>query len=192
MDTLGRISRGDESALGELLQEAWDPLVSYLLTILPSGDQAKDAAQEAFVRVWAGRDRWQPGSARGLLFHLGRNAALDLVRKEKVRSRFARDRAREEPDYRATPEDDLVASEFAACFQAALTELPRRRREIFELVRFHGLSYREVATTMALSYQTVANQMTLAHKDLRRLLGDLLGQGEVERDSDLERRSRDG
>ena len=192
MDTLGRISRGDETALGELLHEAWEPLVLYLQTILPFPDQAKDAAQEAFVRMWAQRDRWTPGSARGLLFHLGRNAALDLVRKDKVRSRFARDRARENPDYAASPEDDLVASEFAGRFRIAMQELPEKRREVFELVRFRGLSYKEVATAMEISYQTVANQMTLAHKDLRRLLGDLLNDSEVGNDSDLERRSRDG
>lgn len=192
MDTLERIGGGDERALEELLQDAWEPLVRYLATILPSMDQAKDAAQEAFVRVWAGRDRWKPGSARGLLFRLGRNAAFDLVRKEKVRTRWARVCALEEPDYAASPEDDLAASEFNRRFRLALAELPERRREVFELVRLRGLSYAEVATAMELSYQTVANQMTLAHKDLRRLLDDLMTEPSARDGSELERRSRDG
>ncbi len=176
MDTLERISRGDETALEDLLQASWDSLVRYLMTFLSSHDQAKDAAQTAFVRIWAGRDGWKPGSARGLLFRLGRNAALDTVRKEKVRSRWAKDRAQDTPDYSPSPEDDAVASELTRRFRGALTELPERRREVFELVRFRGLSYAEVARTMDISHQTVANQMTLAHRDLRRLLQDLVSE----------------
>jgi RNA polymerase sigma-70 factor (ECF subfamily) len=176
MDTLERIIRGEEKALEELLQGSWDSLVRYLMTLLPSRDQAKDAAQMAFVRIWAGRDGWKPGSARGLLFRLGRNAALDMIRKERVRSRWAKNRAQDAPDYAASPEDDAVASELSRRFRGALMELPDRRREVFELVRFRGFSYAEVARAMEISHQTVANQMTLAHRDLRRLLEDLVSE----------------
>lgn len=192
MNTLERIASGDERALEELLQESWDPLVRYLLTLLPSMEEAMDAAQDAFVRLWAGRDRWNPGPARGLLFRLGRNAALDSIRKEKVRFKWAQQTAQEGPGYAASPEDDLMASELQRRFHGAMEELPARRREVFELVRFRGLSYGEVATVMDLSHQTVANQMTLAHRDLRRLLGDLLSEPSGTTDSDLQRRSKNG
>jgi RNA polymerase sigma-70 factor (ECF subfamily) len=192
METLERISRGDERALEELLQGSWGDLVRYLLTFLSSTDQAKDAAQEAFVRLWAGRDRWRPGSARGLLFRLGRNAALDQLRKEEVRTRWAWEKSREEPDSQASPEQDLLATEAAERFQEAMAELPPRRREVFHLVRFRGLSYAEAATALEISYQTVANQMTMAHRDLRRLLGGFLGDGSGVRTSQPERRSGDG
>jgi len=192
MDILERISRGDEGALGELLEDCWDPLVRHLMTVVPSPDQAKDAAQEAFVRLWAGRDRWRPGSAQGLLFRLGRNAALDMVRKEKVRSRWAHRWAGEDPEYSPSPADEAIAADFTRRFQGALRELPPRRREVFELVRFAGFSYSEVAVAMDLSSQTVANQMTLAHRDLRRLLGDFLSEPATGSSSGGERSSRDG
>lgn len=192
MDTLRRISTGDEGALNELLKETWGPLVRYLSNLLPSLDQASDAAQEAFVRLWAGRDRWTPGSARGLVFRLGRNAALDMIRKEQVRTRWARKQAREGARLMASPEDDLLASEFDGRFKDAMAELPERRREVFELVRFRGLSYAEAASTMGLSHQTVANQMTLAHKDLRRFLADLLSESMTARVGQPGRRSGDG
>jgi len=177
MDLLERIKSGDEGALESLLRESWDPLVRYLMTIVSNGDQAKDAGQEAFITLWARRDRWEPGSARGLLFRLGRNAALDMVRKDKVRSRWARRRAGEKSFPGPTPEEEVLAAEFTERLRAAVEQLPARRREVFELVRFRGLSYAEVASVLGLSHQTVANQMALAHRDLRQAMADILRDG---------------
>jgi RNA polymerase sigma-70 factor (ECF subfamily) len=98
----------------------------------------------------------------------------------------------EDPDYSPSPVDDAIAGEFAGRFREALRELPPRRREVFELVRFRGLSYSEVAVAMDLSPQTVANQMTLAHRDLRHLLGNYLSESGMESSSGSERRSGDG
>ena len=48
---LERIRSGDSEALGLLLKETWASLVMYLLPFLDSVEAAKDAAQEAFVRL---------------------------------------------------------------------------------------------------------------------------------------------
>jgi RNA polymerase sigma factor (sigma-70 family) len=74
----------------------------------------------------------------------------------------------------ATPLDEAGASELAERISAALASLPARRREVIELARFQGLSYREIADVMGISPQTVANQMTQAMHQLRELLGDRL------------------
>lgn len=57
----------------------------------------------------------------------------------------------------------------------ALAALPRRRREVFELVRFHGLSHAEVAEVLEISTQTVANHVSRALSELRANLDDVLG-----------------
>jgi RNA polymerase sigma-70 factor (ECF subfamily) len=80
------------------------------------------------------------------------------------------------------PDEELEASEFQARFAAAMENLPARRREVFELVRFQGLTYQEVAEVLEVSHQTVANQMTLAHRDLRRMLAGFLTESAVGRD----------
>jgi RNA polymerase sigma-70 factor (ECF subfamily) len=77
---LERIRSGDSEALGLLLRETWAPLVRYLLTFLDSVEAAEDAAQEAFVRLWEHRERWESGSGRAVVFRIGRNVALDLRR----------------------------------------------------------------------------------------------------------------
>jgi len=57
-----------------------------------------------------------------------------------------------------------------AAIERAIAQLPARRREIFLLVRVHGLPYREVAELLEISPQTVANQMSAALAQLRQLL----------------------
>ena len=60
----------------------------------------------------------------------------------------------------------------AECFaalemQEALKQLPARCRLVFSLQRNHGMSYGEVASTLAISVKTVEDQMGRALKTLR-------------------------
>jgi len=59
--------------------------------------------------------------------------------------------------------------------RSALADLPPRRREVFSLARFHGLSYAEIAETLDVSPQTVANQMSAALSTLRKQLAPFIG-----------------
>lgn len=193
---LDRIRSGDSEALGLLLREAWAPLVTYLLTFLDSVEAAEDAAQEAFVRLWEHRDRWTTGSGRAVVFRIGRNVALDQRRRMEVRRRFWRKHRSDPPSSPPTPEEELAGTEYLMRFQEALENLPPRRREVFELIRFRGLSNGDVAEVLEISYQTVANQLRLAMRDLRHLLSDSTadapGKSAAEGDDGREGRASDG
>ena len=60
---LSGIRSGDVEALDLLVREAWAPLVRYLAALVGSEAGAQDAAQEALVRLWEHRERWESGSA---------------------------------------------------------------------------------------------------------------------------------
>lgn len=167
---LERIRAGDREAFGLLLEETWAPLVLYLATFLEMREDAEDAAQEAFVRLWEHRRRWVSGSARAMLFRIGRNVALDLRRKAAVRRRWTGSRLLGEAKSPANPEEVLTGKELLASFREAVEGLPARRREVFELVRLRGLTHGEAAEVLDLSYRTVANHLRLAMRDVRHLL----------------------
>ncbi len=193
--TMDRIRAGDIGALELLLRDVWPPLVAHLAAVTGSLEAAEDAAQEAFVRLWERREDWRAGSARALLFRIGRNAALDEGRRARVRGRLAAERSRSGVASPPTPDGDLDRSELRLRLDAALDRLPPRRREVFELIRFSGLSHEEAADAMGLATQTVANHMSLALRDLRAALADLVagmprsGSGEP---GEPEGRRRDG
>jgi RNA polymerase sigma-70 factor, ECF subfamily len=64
--------------------------------------------------------------------------------------------------------------ELAALVQKALLELPEKRREIFELSRFEGLKYHEIAEKLGINIKTVETQMTRALEFMRKYLKEFI------------------
>ena len=180
-DLMRRLAGGDETALAALLERHWARLVRYAFRLLGRWDAAEDAAQHAFVRLWAERRRWRGGAPSALLHRIARNAALDVLRSPRTRS--VRVEAEELIDS-ARPDSDAEADELAEAAAAAIDALPSRRREIFLLARESGLGYAEIAEVTGLARQTVANQMSLALRDLRASLRPYLSGTFADRVSD--------
>ena len=70
---------------------------------------------------------------------------------------------------------ELESMELEDRIRASISTLPGRCREIFELSRYDGLSYGEIARQLDISVKTVENQMTKALKILREQLSRYLG-----------------
>ena len=177
LSLMRRLQAGDEQAMVVLLAEHWTPVVSYAFGLLGSWDKAEDAAQDAFVRLWARRKKWAVGSPGALVHRIARNMALDVLKSPRHAAR------REDPDTLASedaPDRDVELSELDEAVAKAVGDLPPRRREIFRLVRESGFSYEEIAEIMKISRQTVANHMSLALSDLRVMLRPFLPEPAVE------------
>lgn len=165
-----RIREGHRAALGNLLERYWSPLVGYAAGIVGGRDQAKDVVQDTFIRVWQKREEWSSGGSVGAyLYRIVRNLSLNARRDRKTSAKrhdeCGKMRAREAPP--RTPAEALEADALRAEVETAIEALPERRREVFVLSRFHGLTHREIAETMGISPQTVSNQMTAALAELR-------------------------
>jgi RNA polymerase sigma-70 factor (ECF subfamily) len=167
-----QIRAGDESALEALLGAYWTHLVGYVERLLSGTDAAEDVVQEAFIRLWQNRAVWEErGSVQAYLYRAARNLALNEQRRRKALARWA-DRLRRHPMAQpSTPPDEVFdGHELEQAVERALAALPERRREVFVLVRHHGMTYQHTADVMGISPQTVANQMSAALAELRRAL----------------------
>jgi RNA polymerase sigma-70 factor (ECF subfamily) len=168
-----RLGESDASALKRLLRLYWENIVRYALHIVNSQDIAEDVAQEAFVRLWSHRERWQGmHSVRPVLYRIARNLALNEVRRL---STFQRWLQRIRADASATdtapgPYQDTISAELDAVMRRAVDALPERRREIFILVRFHRLSHHEAGEVLGITAQAVSNQMSRALAELHAAL----------------------
>ena len=177
-ELMERIRASDSAALRLLVERYWANLVAYGRTLLGDSDEAEDVVQEALVRVWRHRLAWVPsGSVSGYLYRITRNLAFNRDRDNRARRR--RSVGEGLSDLRVqrppTPEDELETTMAFSEVEAAIDQLPPRRREIFVLSRFHALTYSEIAQAMGISEQTVANQMSSALADLRSALSKLIG-----------------
>ncbi len=168
-ELLQGIRSGDREALERLHALYWWPLVHFAGRIVAGRADPQDVVQEAFIRLWTHRERWdERGSLRSLLYTLTRNAALDELRRHRRGERALHET--EPPPAPPAPEDDAVAADLRCAARAAVARLPPQRREVFRLARDEGLTYAEIAEVLGLSPQTVANHMSLALADLRRAL----------------------
>ena len=160
--------------LEDLLRRYWQPLVAYAAEVLGARDDAEDVAQEAFVRLWMRADAMHAqDSAVAFLYRVTRNRALNERRRRLVRFRW-RERQRAEESKLARDANLPELHELQRAITRALAQLPARRREVFLLVRQHGLTHRQVAEALGISSQTVANHMVCALEQLRVLLAPFL------------------
>lgn len=167
-----RVRDGDAAAFDALVRAHWPALVRYAARLLGSVDAAQDAVQEAFVRVWRDRSRWvaTEGTVRAYFYRVTRNVGIDAVRMRKVRRDRADDVRRLASAPPPTPAQILERKELIVALGRAVEALPERRREVFSLVFFQELSYREAAEVLGISPKTVANQMWSAYAEVRRSL----------------------
>jgi RNA polymerase sigma-70 factor (ECF subfamily) len=165
-----------EPTLDELLSLHWSPLVAYAHRLLDDVASAEDVVQHAFVRLWESRRAMPAGDgAQALLYRVVRNLAFNERRRHRTRDNWTAEQWVDEPEVMLA-DTLLEQKELRKAIEAAVEQLPPRRREIFVLSRFHQLSNLEISAVLAISPQTVANQLVSAMRTLRHLLGPHLEQ----------------
>lgn len=137
--------------------------------VLRNADDAEDAVQEAFLRVWRFRDAIPEGAGRtAWLYRVVVNACISGVRAEKSRTgRDVGDDALESLADRS-PEPSLRAeqSELAAAVELAMAELPDSLRVPLILRFYAGLSEKEIATAIDRRPGTVKSRLYDARQRL--------------------------
>ena len=173
-ELLRQIQAGDEGAYDTAFR-AWYPvLVRVASALLRDTDAAEEVAQDVMVQLWQRRlivDVDTP--LRAYLLRAVRNRALNHLRHLRVR----RDAEPEvELTYNTPLSADLPsgARELSVAARVAVSQLPPRCREIFELSRVDGLKYAEIASALDISQKTVEAQMGKALRILRERLADWL------------------
>ncbi len=172
-----RIRMGDEQAFELLFHKYYVRLCGFVEKYLDDPEEAREIAQEVFVRVWQERDRIDPDNClKAYMFGIGRNLSLSRLRHLSVESAYTR-------IYRLvyldrdeiSVHDSLLAKELENGVAVALRKLPPRCREIFELSRNEGLKFREIAQTLRISVKTVETQISRALRIIHLHLAEYLG-----------------
>ena len=145
-------------------------LHGYAYTILRDNHLAEEIVQTVFVKLYEKAGRiWIETSLESYLYRAVYNESLNHHKREKIRSDY-RSLAVRRDDEVSPVEEAGTYRELETRLQHALEELPERCRTIFQLSRFEGLKYREIADLLDLSVKTVENQMGKALRVLREKL----------------------
>ena len=132
-------------------------------------DIAKEVVHTAFIKLWKNRAALSSEMpVKAFLHKVITNTSLDILRHAIVREKFERFvQQRNENDGLATPQENYDTKKLQADIDSAVSELPGQMRAIFELSRYEGLKYAEIARQLNVSVNTVETQMSRALKKLR-------------------------
>jgi len=162
-----RIRDSDPAALEAFFRAVHAPLVRYAARFVPDAG-AEDIVQDAFVRIWNGRERIDPSqSLKAFAYRTVRNLCLNRIRDGKTRETLLAERYEVPIHSTPSPDHDLDQSDLAVRLKEWIEALPDRQREALELSRFEGLSHEEVAEAMGVSPRTVNNHLVKALRTIR-------------------------
>jgi RNA polymerase sigma-70 factor (ECF subfamily) len=167
-ELLARIRAGEEDAYEVFFRQWYGRLAEYALRLLGTRDAAEDAAQDVFVAVWKKRASLpEADKIPAYLFRAVRNRSLNQLRAQRTaRKWFAT--LEVEPSIAPVAETVLEHEEVDRFIDRAVSELSPRAREVFQLSRDQGLTYREIGETLGISVKTVETLMGRALKALRK------------------------
>ena len=161
--------KGSEVAFAELVRLHHRRAYAVARAIVLSHEDAEDAVQDGFLHAYRALDRFRSDQPFGAwLNRIVANAALDLVRRRKVRD------ADELPETVAMPfRDPGEADELRTRLTKALTHLTDRQRSVIVLHDVEGFTHGEIGSMLGIPEGTARSDLHHARAALRRLLKDL-------------------
>ncbi len=179
---LDRCRQGDDLAWEALVRQYQRRVYSLATCYASDPDDARDLAQDVFVRLYRTRRQW-PGADVFLpwMIRVARNVCLDCVRARKVRPPAADIPADEALDLAAAtagPEEEYVAASRRNLLRRALARLTALSREIIVLKEIQGLQLEEIASMLHIPLGTVKSRSNRARLELARKLVALQQEGE--------------
>jgi RNA polymerase sigma-70 factor (ECF subfamily) len=148
-------------------------------SILRDREDALDAVQETFLRLYQKAGLFKPGrSFQGWLLQMAKNISIDHYRKHrKRRQEWETDRPLEEIPVAAAPvrEGDSPASDLRQAFARSVEALAERQKLVFVMRHYNELQFNEISETLKISIGTAKSLHFKAVQNLRKRLAPVLG-----------------
>ena len=176
VELLARIGNNEPAAVNEMVTRKLPRLLALAGRLLGDADEAKDVAQESFLRIWRQAAHWRSGEARfdTWLHRVALNLCHDRLRRRKAQP-LSDEQALEPVDCAPSPDEQLENLDRSARMAAALAALPERQREAIVLQYYQELSNIDAAALMNISVEALESLLSRARRQLRKQLADTTG-----------------
>ncbi|MGY2401831.1 RNA polymerase sigma factor [Pseudomonas sp. SDO5271_S396] len=176
VELLARIGNNEPAAVTEMVTRKLPRLLALAGRLLGDAEEARDVAQESFLRIWRQAASWRPGEARfdTWLHRVALNLCHDRLRRRRERP-LDDEHIVEPVDTTPSPDEQLEAADRSARMAAALATLPERQREAIVLQYYQELSNIDAAALMNISVEALESLLSRARRQLRSQLADTPG-----------------
>lgn len=162
-ELLSDVNAGETAAYGQLVDRYQGKLFNFAFQIVGNADDAKDVAQDAFIKVLEALPRLKPDlNFSAYLYKTARNLAIDEITKRK---RFGSSEAletKEEPGIHADPQRSVFLEEQKDQARAAVESMPENFRMALSLKELAGLSYDEISEVTGIPTNTLGKLLSRA------------------------------
>lgn len=148
------------------------PVLSIAFRMMGNWEDARDVAQDAFIRFWQSKSR--PEKAEAEFSYLARivsNRCIDLLRKKKRFPLFLR---AETVEVQSTEIDKTEQNEFNRILNKQIERLKPKQKAVFILRDLEGYSIRDTAEILNENENRVRVNLHLARKNLKKWLRPVL------------------
>ena len=150
-------------------------ILNYITYRITHRCEAEDLAQDVFTKLWTNFETWQNDDGKeGYIYAMAKNVAFDFIKHKRLENDY-----REEQIKKSTikdllglsdPLNSLYYKEMQLIIRMTLENFPERRRRIFEMSRFEGLSHKEIADKLQIPLRTVEDHIYKTLTELRKVL----------------------
>ena len=181
---MARLVSSHGPALNDLMERHAPKLFNYLVRCLQNEEDAADAAQETFVRVYQNCARFDSRAKFSTwLYAIATNLVKDRYRHRSRHPQVSLDAENETtgddfresvPGHNPTPSESLQGAERVQAIRKAVAELPEELRTPLILSEYEELSHAEIGEILKCTAKAVETRIYRARQQLRTGLTRLL------------------
>lgn len=174
-ELIARLQKRDEAAFEELIRQYEKKVYTLCFRMCGNSEDAEEAAQDAFLALWRGIDRFrQESSLSTWIYRLATNACIDTLRRRKKQSGSVslddEELCVDAVDTSPQPQETVEHRETQKLLQEGLSALPEEYRKVLILREIEGLSYTEIAESASIELGTVKSRISRGRSLLRNFL----------------------
>jgi len=175
---LERIQAGDREAFMTVIRLYQQKVFVMAYSILRDREDALDAVQETFLKLYQKAGLYKPGSSfQGWLLQMAKNVSIDSYRKNRKKRREW-ETTTPLDDIPVATEDragDSAHSDLRIAFSRSVETLAERQRMVFVMRHYNELPFNEISAAMRISVGTAKSLHFKAVQNLRKRLSPVLG-----------------
>jgi RNA polymerase sigma-70 factor, ECF subfamily len=176
--TVARARAGDPEAWGELYRQFAAPLFRFCRRVLPTREDAEDAAMDVFVKLRSKLGQYDPARPfTAWLYKVAANHCWDLLRRRRIRQGLETEEVDSLPLEHPDPGqlDRMITQQTGSGVRQALARLSDRSRMALVLRYYADMSYDEIAEALGLRRAFVGVVLLRARHELRDVLAKPAG-----------------
>lgn len=171
------VKEGDKQAFGKLIDGCSQYVHAVALKLIGDTDEAHDAAQESFIKVWEKIDSYKSHfKFTTWLYKIVTNTCLDKLRKQSRENRVFEKTAKPESFENLNSgkaEGEFEEKQFIEFIRFVSGKLSGKQHSVFVLHDLEELSQDEISKIMGISKGRVKSNLYYARKAIRQLLNSV-------------------